>query len=235
MNNKKCVAIIPARGGSKGLPNKNITLLAGMPLISYSIVAAKQCELIDRVIVTTDSEEIARIAREYGAEAPFLRPPELSRDDTATEPVLKHAVEWLESNEQYYSDIVVFLQPTDIFRKKYMLTETVSRLLKDDNLDSAFVAYPTHKNFWRKVNGQFVRLASDMTYGPRQKREHLYREDTGLACATRTTFIKKGLRIGPRVDIVENPSETSSVDIHDAFDMWLAERIIREGGVTVND
>jgi len=235
MSEKKCVAIIPARGGSKGILNKNLRPIAGKPLISYSVEAAKNCPLIDRVIVTTDSEEIAEAAIKYGAEVPFLRPLNLAQDDTPTEPVLKHAVDWLEEHEGYFCDIVVFLQPTDIFRKKYMLMEVISRLVNNDQLDSVFIGYPTHKNYWRKINGKFVKLAHDIQYGPRQTREHLYREETGLACATRVHFIKNGRRLGDSVDIVENSSETASVDIHDMYDLWLAEKIILEGKATIND
>jgi len=229
------VAVIPARGGSKGLPRKNLRLLAGKPLVAYAIEAALGSPLVDRVIVSTDDEEIAEVARQYGAEVPFIRPPELATDRAPTEPVLAHAVKWLEENEDYRVDIVLFLQPTDIFRKKYMINEVITRLLENPNLDSAFVAYSTHKNFWRKENGKWVRLAPDIAYGPRQEREHLYREDTGLACATRAEFIKQGKRLGPRVDIVVNEDEASWIDIHDEFGLWVAEKVITEWGKTVND
>jgi len=232
---KNVVAIIPARGGSKGIPRKNIKLLAGKPLIAYSIEAAKQSSLVDRVIVSTDDDEIAEVAKRYGAEAPFKRPPELATDSAPTEPVLKHAVEWIEEHENYKVDIVLFLQLTDIFRKKYMIDEVIQRLLENDELDSAFVAYATHKNFWRKVEGKYVRLAPDIAYGPRQTREHLYREDTGLACATRAEIIKAGKRLGPNVDIIANDDEVSFIDIHDDFSFWLAEKVLTEWGKTVND
>ena len=229
------VAIIAARGGSKGLPGKNIRPLAGKPLIAYSVEAAKASPYVDRVIVTTDSPEIAEVARKFGAEVPFMRPAELAQDLTPTEPVLAHAVEWLEREEGYRVDIVVFLQPTDIFRKRLMIDETVKRLLEDPTLESAFVAYKTHKNFWRKKDGEYVRMAPDLAYGPRQKKEPVYREDTGLACATRASLIKAGKRLGDRVDIVVNDDDASSIDIHTEFDFWLADRVLSEGWRTVND
>ena len=229
------VAIIPARGGSKGLPGKNLRPLAGKPLIAYSIEAAKASPYVDRVIVTTDDPAIAAVARQWGAEAPFLRPAELAQDLTPTEPVLRHAVEWLESQERYRTDIVLFLQPTDVFRKRAMIDGVIRALLEDPSVDSAFVAHPTHKNFWR-TNGQgFTRLAADLTYGPRQAREPLYREDTGIACATRAALIREGKRIGERVVIIPNKDEASSIDIHTEFDFWLAERVLAEGKRTVND
>jgi CMP-N-acetylneuraminic acid synthetase len=229
------VAIIAARGGSKGLPGKNVRPLAGKPLIAYSVEAAKASPYVDRVIVTTDSPEIAEVARKFGAEVPFMRPAELAQDLTPTEPVLAHAVEWLEREEGYRVDIVVFLQPTDIFRKRTMIDETVKRLLDDPTLESAFVAYKTHKNFWRKKDGKFVRMAPDLAYGPRQNKEPVYREDTGLACATRASLIKAGKRLGERVDIIENDDDASSIDIHTEFDFWLADKVLSEGRRTVND
>lgn len=229
------VAIIAARGGSKGLPGKNVRPLAGKPLIAYSVEAAKASPYVDRVIVTTDSPEIAEVARKFGAETPFMRPAELAQDLTPTEPVLAHAVEWLEREEGYRVDIVVFLQPTDIFRKRTMIDETVKRLLDDPTLESAFVAYKTHKNFWRRKDGKFVRMAPDLAYGPRQKKEPVYREDTGLACATRASLIKAGKRLGERVDIIENDDDASSIDIHTEFDFWLADKVLSEGRRTVND
>ncbi len=229
------VAIIPARGGSKGLPGKNIRPLAGKPLIAYSIEAAKMSPLVDRVIVSTDNEEIKKVSVEYGAEVPFLRPPDLAQDDTPTEPVLKHAVEWLEENEGYKVDIVVFLQLTDVFRKKYMIDTVVSKLLENENLDSVFMAYKTHKNFWRKIDEKYSKLAPDIAYGPRQEREHLYREDTGLACATRVKFIKEGRRIGDRVEIIPYDSAVNWIDIHNEFDLWLAEKIILEWDIKINN
>jgi len=237
MSNDKphVVAIIAARGGSKGLPGKNIRPLAGKPLIAYSVEAAKASPYVDRVIVTTDSPEIAEVARKFGAEVPFMRPPELAQDLTPTEPVLAHAVEWLEREEGYRVDIVVFLQPTDIFRKRTMIDETVKCLLDDPTLESAFVAYKTHKNFWRKKDGQWVRMAPDLAYGPRQKKEPVYREDTGLACATRASLIKAGKRLGDRVEIIANDDDASSIDIHTEFDFWLADKVLSEGRRTVND
>jgi len=227
------VAIIPARGGSKKVAGKNIRLLAGKPLIAYTVEAALLCKLIDRVIVSTDNAEIARVAEKFGAEIPFIRPGELAQADTPTEPVLRHAVEWLEENENYKVDIVVFLQPTDIFRKQWMIKEVIKRLLDNEDLDSAFMAYETHKNFWRKIKGEYVKLA-DIPYASRDLREHIYREDTGIACATRAKFIKQGRRLGDRVDIVSTNYNYSFIDIHDPFDLWLAEAVITEWEVKPN-
>lgn len=222
------VAIIAARGGSKGLPGKNVALLAGMPLIAHTICHARESGVIDRIIVSTDSEEIAAVARRYGAEAPFLRPAELAQDLTPTEPVLQHTLRWLEEEDHYPVDIVVFLQPTDVFRTPAMIRACVQRLLENDALESVFVGYRTHKNFWRRIDGKMVKLAADIPYGPRQTREHLYREETGLACASRAWLIRQGRRLGDVVDVVPTDDERVSIDIHDPYDLWLAEKVMTE-------
>src|SRR5512135_1117225 len=105
------LALIPARGGSKGIPRKNIRNFAGYPLIAWSIAAAKQSKLVTRVIVSTDDEEIASVARELGAEVPFLRPAELAQDKSLDLPVFEHALQWLKENEGYQPDVVVQLRP----------------------------------------------------------------------------------------------------------------------------
>ncbi len=112
------LALIPARGGSKGIPRKNIRSFAGYPLIAWSIAAAKQSELVTRVIVSTDDEEIAAVARECGAETPFLRPAEFAQDNTTDLPVFEHALQWLEENEGYQPEIVVQLRPTSPIRPR---------------------------------------------------------------------------------------------------------------------
>jgi CMP-N-acetylneuraminic acid synthetase len=110
------LALIPARGGSKGIPRKNIRDFSGYPLIAWSIAAAKQSELVTRVIVSTDDEEIAAVARAWGAETPFLRPAEFAEDKTTDLPVFVHALAWLAENENYRPDVVVQLRPTSPIR-----------------------------------------------------------------------------------------------------------------------
>lgn len=106
------IAIIPARGGSKSIPRKNIKELCGKPLIAYAIEGALKSAFIDRVIVSTDDKEIATVARHYGAEVPFMRPSELASDLTQDKPVFEHAINWLEDNESYNVEIMVNLRPT---------------------------------------------------------------------------------------------------------------------------
>lgn len=109
---KKILGIIPARGGSKSIPRKNIKPLLGKPLIAWAIEALKESGVCDRVIVSTDDEEIADVAKKYGAEVPFMRPAEFAQDTSPTLPVLQHAVKWLKENEAWEPDIVVLTQAT---------------------------------------------------------------------------------------------------------------------------
>ncbi len=228
------VAVIPARGGSKGIPHKNIQPVGGRPLIAWSIEAARNCPLIDRVVLSTDDEEIARVAREWGAETPFLRPAELAGDAASTESALQHAVEWLDENEGYDTDIVVFLQPTDIFRRQRWLTECVQALMDDPMLESCFVGYSTYKNFWQVLDGEYAHL-SWRGYGPRQTKSVVIREDTGLACATRGALVRTGKRVGERVRIIEDEDYIPAIDVQYPFDLWLANKVIAEWGRMPND
>jgi CMP-N-acetylneuraminic acid synthetase len=107
MTKPEVLAIVPARGGSKGIPRKNIRLFAGYPLIAYSIAAGLQAQTVTRVVVTTDDEEIAAVARQYGGETPFLRPAELAADLTLDLPVFQHVLEWLAEHENYHPDAIV--------------------------------------------------------------------------------------------------------------------------------
>ena len=130
------VAIIPARGGSKGIPMKNLVQINGKPLIHYSIKHAMNCDLIDKVIVSTDSEEIADYSRSIGAEVPFLRPKELALDHVLDHPVYEHALDFLEKEEIYKADIIVHLRPTAPYRKPIWLTESIETLIREENAHS---------------------------------------------------------------------------------------------------
>lgn len=125
---KKCnvVAIIQARGGSKGVPRKNIRNLGGFPLIAYSVVACRLAKAIERTIVSTDDTEIAAIAKLFGAEVPFLRPAEFARDTSTDKEVIEHALSWYEQNEGYAPEYWVQIRPTTPFRDPEKLSESVT-------------------------------------------------------------------------------------------------------------
>ena len=233
-NDTHVVSVIPARGGSKGIPRKNLQMVGGKPLIAWSIEASLNCPLIDRTLLSTDDEEIGQVARELGGDVPFIRPVEFATDHATTESVLQHAVEWLEREQGYRTDIVVFLQPTDIFRKQSWLSDVVQALLDDTDLESCFVGYSTYKNFWQVDADEFVHL-SWRGYGPRQTKSLVIREDTGLACASRGSLIKQGKRIGERVKIITTDDFIPGIDVQYPFDLWLANKVIDEWGRKPND
>ena len=217
------VAIIPARGGSKSVHKKNIALVGGKPMIAHTIEIAKASKHISRIIVSTDDEDLAKIARAYGAEVPFMQPKELAEDDSTMESCLKYVIDWLEENEGYKTDIMVFFQLTDFFKKVEWVDEAIEVLLNNPDIDSAFIGCKTHKNYWKFDNGEYVRTSPFTKYGPRQGKQPIFREDTGLGCATRAKFVKEGKRIGDRVKILEKDYEF--FDVHSDFDLWLLNKV----------
>ena len=140
------LALIPARGGSKGLPGKNIKTLGGFPLIGYSIAAALNAKLVSRTVVTTDDPEIADKARDYGAEVPFLRPAEFAQDDTLDLPVFQHALNWFSDHEDYSPDIVVQLRPTSPYRPPELIDEAIQLLIDHPGASSVRGVVPSKEN-----------------------------------------------------------------------------------------
>ena len=146
------VAIIPARGGSKSIPRKNIRTLNEHPLIAYSIAAGQASKHVDRVLVSTDDEAVAAVALRYKAEVPFLRPSELAQDQTTDLPVFLHALEWMKSHEGAMPDIVVQLRPTSPFRPRDCVDGAIETLLRDNQADSVRGVTPSGQNpykMWR--------------------------------------------------------------------------------------
>lgn len=133
---KKVLAVIPARAGSKSVPHKNIRMIGGKPMLAHSICHAKDSKYINRVIVSTDSEEYAEIARSYGAEVPFLRPAEYATDTALDYDVFYHALSWLMEKEGYVPDIVVQLRPTYPIRDVKDIDHMVQLLLEHPEADS---------------------------------------------------------------------------------------------------
>ncbi|TCL69971.1 N-acylneuraminate cytidylyltransferase [Hydrogenispora ethanolica] len=143
------LAIIPARGGSKGVPGKNIRLLGGYPLIAFSIAAAKLANDITRVVVSTDSAEIAAIAQSYGAETPFLRPAELARDQSADLEFMRHALEWFQKHEAKIPDYLVHLRPTTPLREPQVIEAAINRLLNHPEASSLRSAHLAPESPWK--------------------------------------------------------------------------------------
>lgn len=166
IENKRIISIIPARGGSKGVPRKNIKKLLGKPLIAWTIEEAKSSKYIDRVVVSTDDEEIAEKSKKYGAEVPFLRPEELATDDAKTIDVILHALNWLKTREDYY-DFLVLLEPTSPLRDVEDIDKCIEILI-DNPKAEAIVGVAklesTHPEFNVAINDEgFIRKSDGTT------------------------------------------------------------------------
>ncbi len=159
IKNKKIIAIIPARGGSKTIPHKNIVDLDGYPLIAYSIIVVRLSKLIDRVIVSTDSQEIAEIAKKYGAEVPFLRPKEYAGDLSPDIEFFKHAIDWFRQNEGYEPEYFVHVRPTTPLREPEIVDQAIEKILNNKEATSLRSAHelrePPHKFF--KIENNFFK------------------------------------------------------------------------------
>lgn len=215
----KVLALVPARGGSKSIPRKNIRLLAGHPLIAYSIAAGQQAPSVSRVIVSTDDEEIAAVARQYGAETPFLRPAEFAQDNTTDFPVFTHALGWLAEHENYFPDIVIQLRPTSPVRPPDCVEQAVQLLLNDPQADSVRGVVPSGQNpfkMWRiNPSGQMIPLLQvegiqEPYNSPRQALPATYWQTGHIDAIRVSTILQKNslsgdvilpLRIDPRYTI----------------------------------
>jgi len=191
----KILGIIPARGGSKGIPGKNIRLLNGKPLIYYSIHAAQRSGVVNRLILTTDSIKIAEVGNQLGAEVPFIRPTELARDETPMFPVLEHAVNFVES-EGWQADIILLLQPTAPLRQPEHIQAAVKMLIetKCDSVVSV-VQIPQHysPDFAYKVEDGLLKpfLDGGGKVTRRQDTRPAYSRDGTIYAFLRNVFIKQ--------------------------------------------
>lgn len=238
---KEVLALIPARGGSKGIPHKNIKEFAGHPLIAYSIAAAKQSELVTRIIVSTDDEEIASTARRLGAETPFLRPDEFSGDHALDLPVFQHACQWLAEHENYHPDIVIQLRPTSPIRPVGLVDEAIQILLNHPEADSVRGVVPAGENpykMWQidpesgQMHGLLQLEGVDEPYNaPRQLLPESYWQ-TGHIDAIRPerTFLAGDSMSGKTVfPIFIDPKFT--VDIDTLEDWHRYEKVVYYGGL----
>lgn len=243
-NNCNVVAVIPARGGSKGLPRKNVLPLQGKPVLAYTIEAALIAKSLDRVVLSTDSEEIAEIGREYGVEVPFMRPAELASDSAHPTAVLEHAVNHLEEQENYPVELVVTLQPTSPLRSAENIDQAVDCLKQHPEFDSVItvreVDLPT---YWiLRLDGPllrpFVDDGVDYSLKRRQDMEQHYRPN-GAVYVTRRSLLKdRGLIFstyagGATGYVIMDPE--SSLDIDTKFDFTVIEAVLntRSQGISL--
>lgn len=225
----KVIAIIPARGGSKGLPRKNIRLLRNKPLIAHSIETAKKSKLIERVFVTTDDQEIADVALKYGAEVPFIRPKELAQDDTPPAPVLKHALQFLKEKENMKPEIIVWLEPPSPFRTADEIDEAVTLLQSDHEADSLRSVVEPFQNPFKswKLDGKYMKplieqKGKSFFNGPRQEVPKTYCQNGVIFLIKYDTIMKKGNFFGDNI-LPYIMEDDRFVDIDHEEDLELAE------------
>jgi len=237
--NEKIVAIIPARGGSKSIPRKNIKLLGGYPLISYSITAALCSDFIDRVIVSTDDAEIAEIAKQWGAEVPFIRPIELANDYVTDYPVFYHAMSWLEENQNYRANIVVQLRPTSPFRPSQSVDEAISLLL-DSDADSVRAVTSAGQNpykMWRIQENKLIPLLhsefNEPYNMPRQKLPPTYWQTGHIEVIRYDTIFKKFSMTGDFI-LPYILSPQYAIDLDTPLQWEFAEFLIQHGNFDIN-
>lgn len=222
----KCIAIIPARGGSKGIPKKNIQSLAGKPLVAHSIINALKTPSINRVFVSTDDPEIADFAQKYGAEI-IWRPEDISGDAATSESALLQALEFLDASEGYQPDLLVFMQCTSPLTLSDDIEGTIQALLSN-SADSALSVAPFHYFLWGYgKDNDVIAINHDKYIRPRrQDRDPQYIE-TGAVYVMRTAgFVQARHRFFGRIAMYHMPLERR-LEIDDPVDMQIAEVLLR--------
>ena len=217
---REVLAVVQARGGSKGIPGKNIRNLSGHPLIAYSIASALASSSVTRLIISTDDDEIAEVARVYGAEVPFMRPNELATDDAQDFPLFEHALAWLKNNENYVPQIVVQLRPTSPLRPKGSIDAAVKLLSEDTQADCVRTVIPSQQNpykMWRAGEKYLIPLLGDEfpePYNmPRQKLPKTYWQTGHLDVIRYETIIQKNSLTGERVlPLIIEPKYCTDID-----------------------
>jgi CMP-N-acetylneuraminic acid synthetase len=235
------LALIPARGGSKGIPRKNIRPFAGYPLIAYSIAAAIQTQNAIRVIVSTDDQEIAEVARHFGAETPFLRPAELAADRTTDLPVFQHALHWLAEHEHYHPEMVLHLHATSPVRPRGFVDQAIRLLRENPEVECVRSVVSPGQNpykMWRidPHSGRMIQLLtvegiSEPYNTPRQLLPEVYLQ-TGHVNAIRPAVILQGSMTGKAILplIVDASYE---VDMDTLADWERGEWVLAQGKLEI--
>ncbi len=238
------LAIIPARGGSKGIPRKNIRDFAGFPLIAYSIAAGLQSRFVTRTIVSTDDEEIAAVARQCGAETPFLRPAEFAQDNTTDLPVFKHALDWLKQHEGYTPDIVIQLRPTSPIRPRNCVDDAIQILIDHPEADSVRGVVDSGQNphkMWKvdSATGKMIPLLTvegikEPYNAPRQILPRTYWQ-TGHIDAIRPRAILEKESMSGDIIMPLFIDSRYTVDIDSRSDWVKYQRLVLEGNLEMVD
>ena len=219
------IAIIPARGGSKSVPRKNVLDFLGLPLIAHSIIDAKEAQLVDRIYVSTDDGEIAQVSRQYGAEI-IDRPAELAKDTSSSESALIHALSEIETTG-IVPELVVFLQCTSPVRTGADIDQAITKL-QQENADSLIAVSPTHRFLWKEVDG--IAESINYDYRHRQRRQDMepqYMENGSMYLFKPWVIKELGNRLGGKV-ILSVMSEAAIWEIDSILDFKIAEVLFKK-------
>lgn len=227
----KIIGLITARGGSKSIPGKNIKLLAGKPLIAWTIEVALQCTELSRLIVSTDDETIAGVARQWGAEVPFIRPPELAQDSSSHISVVLHTIHWLKEKEGFCPEYIMLLQPTSPFRTVEDMTNAI-QLAKDKAAiavigvcEAAKHPYKTYKIIANGALECFI--PSNIGYKYRQALPKVY-EENGAIYLNKCTSLLKDQTFFPEGAIAYVMPQERSHDVDTPWDFRIADLVLRD-------
>lgn len=235
------IAIIPARSGSKGVPGKNIKLLGGIPLFAFSIIAAKMMPSVSRVIISTDSSEYAEIAKEYGAEVPFLRPNEISGDKSTDFDLFLHALNWFKDYENFIPEYLLHLRPTTPLRDPQIMEEAVKLFNENKNIATSLrsghsASESPYKWFLKDDQNYFKGLRDDLTPEkvnlPRQSFPSVYIPDGYIDILKSSVILENRTLHGDKMLVFESPF-CVEVDTKDDFE-YLEFQIEKEGSTLIN-
>jgi len=225
-----CLAVIPCRGGSKGIHRKNLREIGGIPLVAHTINAANATTLITKTIVSTDDEEIAIVAKKYGGDVPFIRPSEFALDESKSIDVAMHALRTCAQNGEHY-DIFVLLQPTTPLRSAQDIDSTIQLLIDNPNFNSAITVKPvgsSHPNYLYKTVDDSVIMTpyidNSMAEVRRQEFADIYVRN-GAVYAVKTPYMLENSKLIDERVLVHRMSEETSVNIDDEFELYLAQQI----------
>ena len=227
--NKKILAIIPARGGSKRIPRKNIKLLNGKPLISYAISATKKSKYIDRIIVSTDDKKIARVAKKCGAEVPFMRPAELASDTASALPVIQHAVQYFEDEKKFKPDLIVIIQPTSPLVIAEDIDGTIEKIVTTGTNSCFSASKISQRPEWMYLLNNkkpMLFLNKSSLKARSQDLPELGIINGAVYVMTHNTIMKRNKIIDENTSIYLMPRERT-VDIDELFDFQLAEFLMK--------
>ena len=221
----KILSIIPARGGSKGIPKKNLAILNKKPLLHYTINASVKSNLIDRTVVSTDDKEIADFAKKYDVQI-IKRPKKLSSDNVGLEPVIDHVLKFLERNDKYVPDVIVLLQNTSPLRNMNHVNEAL-KLFQKMKFDSLLSGFVSHKFLWKSKNS----CVFPVNYNPkkrlrRQKISDQFIENGAIYITKKQSFKKNKCRISGDIGMYVMPEELS-IEIDNEYELTFAENILK--------